>query len=112
MFDDIEGGELAIILAAVAVIGYGIYKAGGSLSNFFSSIKLPSLPASVTGTPLQGFAPCTIIPGTGETVAQLQALGYSNTEIATMWAQAQANPSCYQSGSVNAPSCPGFFIAP
>ena len=87
---EFELGEGSIILIAVIVIGYFVYKGGGSLATVLTSVGNSIKDAAGGLKPTQtipGAPSCFQVYGTGQTVSQLLALGYTPDQINQMLAQ-------------------------
>ena len=87
---EFELGEGSVILVAIIVIGYFVYKAGGSLGTFLAPIFTSVKDATGGVGPLQtlpGVPGCFEVYGTGSTVSELLALGYTSDQINQMIAQ-------------------------
>jgi hypothetical protein len=118
--DDVEWGEIGVVLALVAGIGYALYKAGGAFQQWWdtmfgiTSANAPSYSAALSttvkdpigtvaaiagadqgGSSATNLNPNLVIPGTGQTVTQLMAAGYSEDDINTMLVTAAKDPSDY-----------------
>ena len=87
---EFELGEGSVILIAVIVIGYFVYKGGGSLASVLSSVGSSIKDAAGGLKPTQTLPSvpgCFQVYGTGQTVSQLLALGYTKDQINQMLAQ-------------------------
>ena len=87
-------GELEVlaILAAIGGLGYVLYKAIPSAIGAVKSTaaSMSSAAAGLAPTQSLNVAYNAVIPGTGQTVSELLALGYTNDEINQMAADAIA----------------------
>jgi hypothetical protein len=95
--DQVELGEIGIILGAVIVIGYAISRATGSLADAAKSVTTAvGNAASSARDAVGGLAPTQTLPSsaggvtvgkTGQTVSDLLAAGYTQEQIDQMIAQ-------------------------
>jgi uncharacterized protein (UPF0333 family) len=116
---EIEGGELSIILVSIIIIGYFIYKGSGSLVSAAQSVGTAVKDAANnTVSAVQGVAPlqslptvssCALVAGTGHTVSELIALGYTPDQINQILAdsvQSGKNPVQMPTGISDYCPCP------